>query len=88
MYPKLTQDEIDTITQFFQYLDVDGDGFVTIAEIREACAVDLNGDGVVTEEEKDMCAQAWLGMYLPKQDINKDQRISLHELLQFNNDTK
>jgi Ca2+-binding EF-hand superfamily protein len=87
-YPNLTQDDIETMAIFFQWMDTDKDGFVTVDEIKDACAVDLNGDGVITEEEKTQCAQAWLGSYLSQQDVDGDARISLHELLKYNNDTK
>ena len=87
-YPRLTQDEIETLTIFFQWVDTDHDGYVTVDEIKEACKVDIDGDGVITEAEKTACAQAWLGTYLTQQDLDSDAKISLHELLKYNNDTK
>lgn len=87
-YPQLTADDIDTITRFFQFVDTDSDGFITIAEIREACAVDLDGDGTISDSEKDACAAPWIQGYLTSEDANGDQRITLPELLQYNNDTK
>lgn len=87
-YPNLTQDDIETITAFFQYLDQDHDGFVTVNEIKEACAVDIDGDGVITEEEKMQCARVWLSEYLSLSDVNGDQKISLAEMLAMNNEYK
>lgn len=87
-YPQLTADDIDIITRFFQFVDADSDGFITIAEIREACAVDLDGDGTVSESEKDACSAPWINGYLTSEDTDGDRRITLAELLQYNNDTK
>lgn len=58
-YPNLSQDEMETMTLFFQYLDTDHDGLVSIDEIREACGVDIDGDGVITEVEKTASAAPW-----------------------------
>lgn len=87
-YPLLTSDDIETITLFFLFVDSDKDGFITVSEIREACAVDINNDGVISEEEKDAGADPWLTQYLSQQDLDADQKISLHELLLYNNNSK
>lgn len=76
------------MTMFFQWMDTDDDGLVSVHEIKEACAVDLDGDGVISEQEKTQCAQTWLGTYLAEQDVDGDAKISLPELLKYNNDTK
>jgi Ca2+-binding EF-hand superfamily protein len=68
-------------------LDKDNDGYVRVAEIKEACAVDVNGDGFISEEERMQGAQAWLGA-LEGQDLDDDQRLTLHELLLYNNNAK
>ena len=80
----LSQDMIDTLTTFFAWIDSDHDGFVTIDEIKTACGVDLDGDGVVSEAEKLACAKTWIETYVPLQDLDRDGRISLAELLLFN----
>lgn len=77
-------DKQDTLTAFFRYVDRDNDGYITVAEIQEACAVDLNGDGQISEAEKITCAKPWLDEYLAQQDLNQDQKVSLQELLVFN----
>ena len=79
-----TQDTIETLTIFFNWVDSDRDGFITITEIREACAVDVNGDGVISDAEKIACGQAWIDSYLPMQDLDGDKKISLVELIAFN----
>ena len=35
--PRLSQYKIDLITEFFQYVDIDGDGYITADEIKAAC---------------------------------------------------
>lgn len=87
-YPKLTNDEILTMTEFFRFVDSDNDGFITIQEIKMACSVDINQDGVISEEEITQCARGWVNDYLSQQDRDNDGKVTLHELLQFNNDTK
>lgn len=86
-YSNLTQDEIETMTLFFEYIDSDHDGFVTANEIKEACSVDINADGVISEEEKNASAAPWIGA-LASQDQDGDQRLSLHELLMYNSNSK
>ena len=87
-YPRLTQDDINTITLFFTYLDSDKDGFVTVTEIQEACGVDYNNDGVIDESEKLKAALPWMTDFFNQQDLDGDMRLTLEELLTFNNDTK
>ena len=87
-YPHLTSDEIETLTIFFNWVDQDKDGFVTVFEIKQACAIDLDGNGVITESEKLQCAGPWLASLTSEQDLDNDTRLSLHELLQYNNDSK
>jgi Ca2+-binding EF-hand superfamily protein len=87
-YPKLTYEELCTLTEFFNYVDTDHDGFITKEEIKVACGVDINQDGAISEEEMITCARIWLTTYLTNQDINNDMKLTLHEILQYNNDTK
>lgn len=84
-YPNLSQDDVDCLTAFFQYVDTDDDGFVTPDEINEAMAVDLNGDGVIAADEMVQCGQEWMNTYFRAQDLNADGKISLSEMLAYNN---
>ena len=86
-YTNLTQDEIETMTLFFEYIDSDHDGFVTVNEIKEACSVDIDADGTISEQEKNASAAPWIGA-LASQDQDGDQRLSLHELLMYNSSSK
>lgn len=81
----LPADTVAILTAFFQYLDADHDGYVTINEIRDACSVDVNADGVVSSDEVDIGALPWL-RELAQQDTNGDQKLTLQELLQYNLD--
>lgn len=87
-YPNLSQDDINTITAFFSYVDEDHDGQVTVSEVNDAMAVDLNADGVVTPDEKVASGQQWMNTYFSAEDLNGDQKLTLTELLQYNNDHK
>lgn len=83
-YSHLNADDIATITTVFQFIDADHDGYITVDEIREACSIDINGDGIISDAEKDQCARIWLQSYMPLQDANTDHRLSLAECLAFN----
>jgi Ca2+-binding EF-hand superfamily protein len=83
-YPHLTQDTIETLILFFEFVDADKDGFITINEIKSACEVDIDNDGLVSEAERDACASSWLAV-LGEQDLDGDQKLTLHELLMYNN---
>lgn len=74
------------ITEFFNYVDADKDGFITIDEIKDACKVDINGDGTITDDEKLQTARVWIVEKLPIQDLNGDQKLTLDELVAYNND--
>jgi Ca2+-binding EF-hand superfamily protein len=76
-------DKIETLTSFFDFVDTDHDGFITVNEIRDACSVDVNADGIISEEEIVACAKPWLDS-LNLQDLDGDTRISLAELLAYN----
>ena len=73
----------DVIIEFFNYVDIDKDGFITIEEIKTACQVDINQDGIITEDERLQCARIWIEK-LPLQDKNNDNKLSLEELLNYN----
>jgi Ca2+-binding EF-hand superfamily protein len=87
-YPNLTWDDITALTAFFEYVDSDHDGYISVAEIQEACAVDYNGDSVVDVDERVRAGAQWLDTYFVAEDLNDDSLLTLHELLQYNNDTK
>lgn len=86
-YPALTVDDIETLTLFFDWVDQDKDGYITVSEIKSACEVDVNADGIISEDERLQCAQPWLEG-LAGQDLDDDSRLTLDELLQFNNNAK
>jgi hypothetical protein len=54
-------------TEFFNFVDTNHDGFITISEIKN-----------------DNLCKNIMGL----QDTNVDKKLTLHEILQFNNDTK
>ena len=95
-YPKLSQETIVSLTEFFRYVDKDNSGFITVSEIRDAFAVDINNDGVISEDEKDITSSVILQTYFKfkdsnpvaiilNQDLKNDMKLSLHELLSYNN---
>lgn len=88
LYPNLTSDDIETITAFFNFVDTNNDGFVSIDEIQTAMAVDLNGDGTITVDEKVAAGQKWTSTYFIAEDFNSDNLLTLQELLKFNNDNR
>jgi hypothetical protein len=83
-YTFLTDDNISVLTDFFNYVDTDHDGFITINEIKTACEVDINADGIITEEERVTSASPWISLLLSNQDLDLDQKLSLTELLIYN----
>ncbi len=86
-YPKLTSDDVSTLQLFFQYVDSDADGYISIDEIKTACAIDINGDSMISQTEIDIGAAPWLSTLIA-QDLDGDTRVSFTELLQYNNDLK
>lgn len=77
------QDTVETLTEFFNYVDTDHDGWITVDEIKQACAVDIDGDGVISEVELDATSLAWINN-VPLIDLDKDMKITLEELLKYN----
>jgi Ca2+-binding EF-hand superfamily protein len=84
-YNNLTQDDIDTITLFFNFVDLDKDGYITPNEINEAMKEDFNGDGIIIDDEKIAGGRQWMESNFNAQDFNADDKISLAELLEYNN---
>lgn len=80
----MSADIVETLTVFFGWVDTNHDGFISIDEIKEACAVDIDGDGTISDDEKIQSAQQWIHVNLPLQDRSGDSLISLQELLSFN----
>jgi Ca2+-binding EF-hand superfamily protein len=76
-------DKVSVLTEFFAYVDTDGDGFVTFDEIKAACEVDIDGDGTITETEREASAAAWLADFV-NQDLDGDSKLTLTELLAYN----
>lgn len=79
----LSSDDVACITAFFEYVDADHTGFITPLEIEAACAVDVNDDGVTDRAEIVASAKAWIDAFAA-QDLDADQKITLHELLAYN----
>jgi len=75
--------DAQALTDFFNFVDTDFDGFITVNEIRNACAVDVNADGTIDVAEIDACSAPWTAK-LSTQDLNGDQKLSLQELLSYN----
>lgn len=87
-YKNLSQDDIDTITDFFNFADKDKDGSISKSEIEEAMAVDVNKDGIVSNDERISGGIQWFQSNFSLQDINNDQVLTLAELLQYNDTHK
>ena len=81
--PALSVDDISVITEFFNYVDTDHDGFITISEIRAAVAVDTDADGTISDIEITASALPWVSD-LVNQDADVDSKISLVELIAYN----
>jgi Ca2+-binding EF-hand superfamily protein len=81
--PALTADDVATITEFLNYVDADKSGLITVQEIQDACQVDTNSDGVISQAEIIESARPWMEAFTA-QDLNQDQQISLNELLSYN----
>jgi Ca2+-binding EF-hand superfamily protein len=86
-YPNLSEENISVLTEFFNFIDSNKDGFISIQEIQDACMVDVDGDDTITQAEIEACAQPWVNR-LNVQDLNADTKISLDELLEYNNNYK
>jgi len=87
-FSNLSQDDIDSITDFFNYADKDKDGHVSKSEIEDAMAVDLDKDGNISADERTKGGIQWFQKNFELQDIDKDSTLTLAELLKFNNDHK
>jgi len=80
-FTNLSNDDIMTITDFFNQVDTDKDGFISVQEIIIAMTVIVNN---ITYDN----SQEWLANYFSAEDFNQDNLISLNELLLYNNNKK
>ena len=79
----MNAEDIECLTAFFEYVDVDKSGYLTMEEIRAACRVDRNSDGVIDNVEEEASARPWLEAFA-QQDKDDDERVSLQELIEYN----
>jgi Ca2+-binding EF-hand superfamily protein len=86
-YANLTCEDIDVLTRFFAFVDADRDGVITRAEVANACAVDIDGNGYVDAVELQATAGPWLAAFAA-QDANADEVLTLDELLTSNDAAK
>lgn len=77
-------DKTETLTDFFNWVDQDHDGFISKSEVNEAMAADIDNDGLISQTEKTESGLKWINSYYDAQDLNADDKISLSELLAFN----
>ena len=87
-YSHLTQDDVDTITTFFNFADLDHDGYITQEEINNAMSEDFNGDGTIIDDELIQGGKQWMESNFNAEDFDKDAKISLAELLKYNDENK
>jgi Ca2+-binding EF-hand superfamily protein len=80
-YPNLSNDDVNTITDFFNEVDTNKDGYISVAEVTAAMTVIVNN---ITYDN----SQEWLANYFSAEDFNQDHMISLAELLLYNNNKK
>lgn len=80
----LSPDTVESLKAFFNHVDTDHDGHITVDEIREAMGVDYNSDNVISQDEKLRAGAQWIDTHLPLQDLDKDQKLTLQELLEYN----
>jgi len=67
--PSLSKYKIDLITEFFQYVDTDGDGYITAEEIKAACA-----------STREFASEKEGTVYFR----DRSEEIDLQDLLEFN----
>ena len=77
------QDTVETLTEFFNYVDTNHDGWITVDEIKQACAVDIDGDGTISQVELDATSLEWVNK-IPLIDLDNDTKITLEELIKYN----
>lgn len=80
-YPNLSNDDITTIIDFFNVVDTNKDGYISVAEITAAMTVIVDN---ITYDNSNQ----WLANYFSVEDFNQDNFISLDELLLYNNNKK
>jgi hypothetical protein len=84
--PALSVNDIAILLEFFNYVDTDHDGFITVAEIR-AAVTDTNADGTNSKLQIVASSLPWLTA-LTNQYIDGDSRITLSELMECNANVK
>jgi len=80
--PALSVNDIAILLEFFNYVDTDHDGFITVAEIR-AAVTDTNADGTNSKLQIVASFLPWLTA-LTNQYTDGDARINLSELMECN----
>lgn len=65
----------------FAYVDKDRDGFVSVNEIKAACAVNRDGDGVISDAEKNAGLGGVVQTMASMAGVDGDQKFSLRDLL-------
>lgn len=68
------------IVLMFAFVDKDGDGLISIGEIRDACAVDRDGDGAISESEKNIAIANTIQTLASWNGIREDQKFSLRDI--------
>lgn len=79
-----SQNDVASLTAFFNYVDANKDGYISPDEINEAMAVDFDHNGTIEEWEKVKAGKQWLDTFFAGQNANYDRLISLDELLKWN----
>jgi hypothetical protein len=64
----------------FRCVDKDHDGFISVNEIKAACAVDWDGDGVISEAEKNAGIGGMVQAVASLAGVEGDQKFSLRDL--------
>jgi Ca2+-binding EF-hand superfamily protein len=70
---------------YFQFCDTDKDGYITAAELADALLLDLAGGGVLAEGDglDLLLGELQFAEYFRAADLNKDDKLSLDEVLAF-----
>lgn len=87
-YPNLTPMDIKMITEFFTFADFNNNKMITFNELINVTSFDINGDGIISDSEKEYCISPWIEAYFGNKMYPIDQTFTLAELLQLSNDIK